>query len=47
MLILPLALTLRLVEMQTVRDAIGQVITRDVDPPTFAILGVRFSAWPH
>ncbi|CAJ1402439.1 unnamed protein product [Effrenium voratum] len=30
-----------LVEMQTVRDAIGQVITRDVDPPTFAILGAR------
>ena len=26
--------------MEVVRDSIGQIITRDVDPPTFAVLGV-------
>ncbi|CAE7498944.1 unnamed protein product [Symbiodinium natans] len=30
-----------LAEMQTVRDAVGQIITRDVDPPTFSLLGAR------
>ncbi|CAE7924644.1 unnamed protein product [Symbiodinium necroappetens] len=30
-----------LAEMQLVRDAVGQIITRDVDPPTFSLLGAR------
>ena len=32
--------SLRLTDMEAVRDTIGHVITRDVDPPTFATLGV-------
>lgn len=30
-----------LAEMEVVRDSIGQIITRDIDPPTFAVLGAR------